>query len=63
MTVYMHYTCHTLLFQCIFAGEYKSLSSFLTIQRLIVSKLVELYMVLLTVLFNPVLMIRSDSFC
>ena len=44
MTVYMHYTCYTLLFQCIFAGECKSLSSFLTVQRLIVSKLVELYM-------------------
>ena len=29
---------HALLFQRIFAGEYKRLSSFLTIRRLIVSK-------------------------
>ena len=40
--VYTHYLCHALLFQCrvqcIFAGEYKRLSSLLTIRTLIVSK-------------------------
>ena len=29
MIVYMHYMRHALLFQCIFTGEYKRLSSFL----------------------------------
>ena len=40
--VYTHYLCHALLFQCrvqrIFEGEYKRLTSLLTIRRLIVSK-------------------------
>ena len=34
----MHYLCHALLFQCIFAGGYSRLQSLLTIRRLIVSK-------------------------
>ena len=38
MTAYTHYLRHALLFQCIFAHEYKCLSSLLTIHRLIVSK-------------------------
>ena len=38
MTLHTHYLCHALLFQCIFACDYKRLSSLLTIRRLIVSK-------------------------
>ena len=34
----IHYLCHALLFQCIFAGGYSRLQSLLTIRRLIVSK-------------------------
>ena len=35
MKVYMHYLYLALLFQCIFAGEYKHLYSLLTIHTLI----------------------------
>ena len=56
------------LFQCIFASEYKRLSSLFTIRRLTVSKqlwiksLNWVLFTVLSVLFNPVSMIRSDSF-
>ena len=38
MTVYMHYLCQALLFQCIFSSKYSCLSLPLTIHGLIVSK-------------------------
>ena len=51
--VYSHYLCHTLVFHCIFAGEYSRVSSLLTIRRIFVAtvnKIVELNMSLVLML-------------
>ena len=65
MSVYTHYLCHALLFQCIFAGEYKRHSSFLTIRNLrwlilpnqLRIKSLNYIWVSFTVLFTPVIML------